>query len=220
MKKADSVWAMSSALLALASSVLTDLLYGEISGTRYEGQLSGERLTLEEIGDFDFKTRLLYISFLFFVTWTVLFVIRWCLPRLVRRLQYRNKQSYTREKVYSDFILAKTILAETRRTDKLEPKNILLYSEKIGGAITLLYSTFCPHKKRLELVVKNSFRTGLICDFGQRISPYEYYAVIRVAYELLSDLSQMGAKEEAGEILRSDCARLCKQLEELKVVVP
>lgn len=215
MKRTDSIWAMSSALLALASSVLTDLLYGELSNARYEGCLIDEKITLEQINSIDFWTRLGAIGLLFFATWTILFIFRWFFPKLINRVKYRNKKNYTRSKVYGDFITVKEILIETADKVDVEPERIVLYTDKIGDAIVRLHDTFCPQKQKLKRVVKASFRTGTMTDFGQRISPYEYLATIDMANKLLRCLE--AANNDI--MLQSDCKGLCNQIEDLKAVL-
>lgn len=215
MKKTDSIWAMSSALLALASSVLTDLLYGELSNARYEGQLIGEKISLVQINSFGFWTRFFAIGFLFFATWIILFIFRWFFPKLINRVKYRNKKSYTKSKVYVDFMTAKNILIETANKIDAEPDHVILYTEKIGGAIVQLHDTFCPQKQMLKRVVRASFRTETITDFGQRISPYEYLAAVDMASRLLRHLET--TSDDA--MLHANCQSLCHQLEELRAIL-
>lgn len=214
MKKTGSIRTISSALLALASSVLTDLVYGEISNAGYEMQFVDGKVILEQVNELGFGIRVLAIGIVFFATWLLLFTVRWCFPQLVKRIVYRNKHNYTKDRVYSNFVLAESILLETGRMIKAEPNTTIFYAKEIGKVVTSLYNTFCPPKKRLSRVIKATFRTGVAGDFDQRISPYEYFALIDVAEEQLTALT--AASEDS--MLKDDCKRLCDQLNELRSI--
>lgn len=215
MKKPDSIRSTSNALLALASSVLTDLIYGEISDARYEAHYVSNKIVIEQINQLGFLTRLFVIGIIFFVIWMLLFIIRLALPKLIERLMYRNKRSYTKEQVCLNFISAKSTLLTINHIVREEYDRIGYCSKEIGGAITLLYDTFCPQKRRLERVVKSSFRTGSICDFEQRISPYDYFLIIELAKNLVDKLKN----SNPDNMLQSDCQRLDDQLKKLKTEV-
>lgn len=214
MKKTESIRAISSALLALASSVLTDLIYGELSNVSYEVRFIDGITLVEQTNELSFGIRLLAIGAVFFTIWTFLFIVRWCFPQLIKRMTYRNKQNYTKRDVYLNYVSAKSILAETMRNTQTESLTAIFYSKEIESAVTLLYNTFCPSKKRLCRVVKATFRTGTVGDFEQRISPYEYLAVINVAENLLMTLKC--ANKDS--MLQEDCKMLYRQLEQLKKV--
>lgn len=65
MKKTESIRAISSALLALASSVLTDLIYGELSNVSYEVRFIDGITLVEQTNELSFGIRLLAIGAVF-----------------------------------------------------------------------------------------------------------------------------------------------------------
>lgn len=206
---------ISGGLFAVASSILTNIIYDELSGICYEVSSTGDRVFLVQVSEFTFMQKMGFIGVTFFAIWFVILAVWLFLPKAISQIRYKNIRTYSRKQIVSSYREAKKYIIKIKDSSNIS-NDIILYTDDIAIAVNTLHKVFCPTKKSLKRIVNSVFRTGAtIFDMGQLISPYEYSAVIESADKVLRCLSQYSSSE----MLQKDCTKLKQEIIELKEIV-
>lgn len=208
MKKTHFTWDnISSALYAVASSILTSALYDELSSVSYLLQETRQGRMAIPIGELGLGTKILIIGALFLAIWLTMWILFSVIPRTARRIKYRNIEPLSQQQIISQFKSAKQTILSLQNS----AVNPLLYADELATAIRSLYMAFCPSRPELACTVKVAFRIGdMADDIDQYISPYDYQALIDEAEKLVSRLR--GKDDGSDELLHLDCAELSRRI--------
>lgn len=199
---------ISSALYAVASSILTSALYDELSNTTYSIQNDRQGTVIIPVSKLGLESKILITGALFFIIWMLLWVLFSVIPRAVQRIKYRNIEPYSQQEIISQFRSAKQTILSLQNSSI----NPVLYADELAAAIRSLYMAFCPGRPELAHTVKAAFRIGNTPDdIGQYISPYDYQAVIDEAEILVSKLREKGYGS-IDELLLLDCRELSRKI--------
>lgn len=171
-------------LFAVASSILTELLYDQLSNSHYEIQNIDQKVVLIQVDEHGLLWKLVFITMLFLSIWALISIV---VPRLIGfldRFRYKNVKKYSTKEVIANYNEVKDDII---RLCNLNSNYFnLLYVDEIAAAINQLYYTFCPQQKQNKRIVISSFRSdSMVDDIGNLISPYEYKILINQAEFLL-----------------------------------
>lgn len=200
-----------NSLFAVASSILTELLYDELSNIHYEVQNTGQGVMLIQVDEHGLFWKLMFIIGIFLSIWALISVVIPILIRFLGRFRYRNVKTYTTEFVVANY---RNVKANIIKLSKINSNQFnLLYINEIATTINQLYAIFCPDQKRNKRVVTSSFRDGVTVDnMESRISPYEYQIMINQAESLLEIFPTIQGHPMAD----NDYEMLKKRLDRLK----
>lgn len=207
------------ALSAIASSILTSIIYDEFSSPGYEVVYSNGKLQLNQIEEYGFWGKCLIILFIFLLFWTVISLVIPLAHYMLKRFRCRNKRQLRKSDILEAYqsckkdilrLVEKGLLLEGTCCNDMK----MLYTEEISLIVIRLYKAFCPGKKPLDHLVKSTFRTGkTVYEINRFISPFEYNELICTVEKLLGLFAGSNDK-----ILKSDYSNLQKQVDELKQI--
>lgn len=183
----NRVW---SALSAVASSVLTDLFYDEISATSYSVIMQGAEPLIVEVDAYPLISKLLIIAGVFLSIWLTIGIL---FPLIVGFVKTR---CYKRVKIYSSESICKlykeetnNVLLITEAVTNFEHPNAFaatLYISRLMSVVNNLYVIFCSPKSSTRRSITASFRNGGSLDnIDNRISVYEYEELLNEIERLL-----------------------------------
>ena len=208
------------ALSAIASSILTSIIYDEFSSPGYEAICSNGKLQLNQIEEYGFWGKCLLIILIFLLFWTVISLVIPFAHYVLKRFRYRNKRQLRKADILEAYqsskkdilrLVEKGLLLDGTCCNDMK----MLYTEEISLIVIRLYKTFCPGKKLLAHLVKSTFRTGeTVYEIGRYISPFEYNELICTVEKLLGLFA-----DSHNKMLKSDYSNLQKQLNELKQIM-
>ncbi len=202
---------ISSALYAVASSILTSALYDELSSTSYSIQNTQQGTVITPISELNLWEKMLITAALFLVIWIVLWILFSVIPHITQRIRYRNIAPYSQQQIVTQFRSAKQTIMKLQSLTV----NPLLYADELAKTIRSLYKAFYQSRPGHAYTIKAAFRTGdMADDIEQYISPYDYQAVIDEAEKLVFKLKEMTSGGD--ELLRLDCTDLLKKIVCLK----
>lgn len=209
---------LPQALSALTASILTNIIYDEISTSHFERKIQNNNIYFVEVSNYSIYEKLFFLFLLFSILW---FLISMLIPTILKlysirkpkkKKQLRKKEilhEYTRIKLHLNLLLQNIEQIKTLQT------STLTYAEDISICINQLYTVFCPSSNIQKKVVKNVFRTGAsISDIGHAVSIYEYTEIINEAKYLLDNVFS----NKENELLLQDYSKLNARIIELKKV--
>lgn len=207
-----------SEISAIVSSILTNLIYEELTSTEFELITTGEKNLVVQLNDGEFGKRIAVILGIFFCLWFAIYVFVPVFLELVDRVRCHNMKGFKKSKVVSIFErMRKKVIEVSAQFSTLsaETSFVLLYSSEIAQIINSMYITFCPRTKHLNKIVKSSFRGGAtVYDIGRYISPYEFDALLNELEKLVEVL----LASSDSSVLLVDSMALKEEISELKNV--
>lgn len=208
-------------LSAIASGILTNVIYDELFPYYYEKIESSNSIMFIQIEQFNFFEKILIIMTIFFVVWFLLSVI---IPFIIKKIK---DLSYKKRKVYSKKDIMTNYNNINKNVQKLIESNIIILSDEnfkynntvlaseISNNINNLYKIFCPSKNAQKRIVKSAFRQGnTINDIGKYISHYEFEALLNNIEIIFNSIFQ----ENTNALKENDYNLLKEKIKELKLL--
>lgn len=179
---------ISSALSAIASGVLTDLICQQFSSTKFEMVAKDSKYIIETIDNFSFTNKLIITLLIFLLLWISIAFLFPKLFYIIDRFKMRNKPKYRKQEILKHYFELKDNILKTFMliNSSKEPKLYLYELFKYTNELDKMFDSI-PTKVMKLAFKKRKFSS----DIGYNISPYEFRLLITTIenniYNLLSD---------------------------------
>lgn len=212
---------IASALTAVASGMLTDLIYDIIAAEYFEGQIIDGTIQIIKISQYNTFEKICLIIILFSFSWVLL---SYCIPLIsyfINLFRHYNIPKIDSEKLLNTYkeCKEKIIELQERTQNAINTNNsyIIIFSD-ISLLIIRLHKLFCSGKEQNKNIIKASFRSNsTVNDIDIRISLYEYIAIIDVSQNILQ-LSYKKMPLNIRELLDKDYINICYCINDLKQI--
>lgn len=213
-----------NATSAVASGILTELIYSELSNSYYEKQIINDVETFIEINQTPFWKKFIFILLVFLTIWILISII---IPRtayLVKSFHRKRKPTYNTKEMT---IIFNKILENIQNISFALNNNCsrisleILYFDEIATSINRLYAIFCStnliQKRTVKIVFRDS-SSAAIKD--NQISKVEFYYLLCIMDKLLNEYTKTKPNDEnLAKIFETDITALQDKLEELKEII-
>lgn len=225
-KTSDSkLWA---SIAAVASGIITNLLYDLVSHTSYIllRQNSQYMIIPDNNNTKNTVFSIIIIILLFLFLWFSLIGIIQGLARIHRQFNFRKLEPLSQNKaVYvintakeQTFILLKTLYTNQNQEIVSFENLAKLQCKNLADIIITLHRTFSPGSYNKTQHIKDYFRRtshSSIINSITGISKYELCALIEILRKIVNEISP---KLDVDNLLKKDCDEMLKMLEDLQTV--
>lgn len=212
-----------NAVSMLTSGVLTNMIYGLLSGSSYELNVDGKHYEITSTG-MNIWHAFAIIIFTFLSLWALISVLIPFFLKIRKRFEYDKIERSTAK----DLI---RVLDETSESikdlylifDSANGKNkdlLRLHSRELAKAILRLHRTFLPQNKRLRKIIEKYFRQythATIVTIDQKVSGYELAAAVALLKNMVSQLKLVA---DNNTLLEKDCTMMEDKLNDLDQLNP
>lgn len=214
------------AITAIASGIMTSLLYDLVSQTSYVIVQEGAHYVIVSSSDNTPNTVLAFfiILLLFFSLWGILNLIVCIGVKTFRQLKFKKRKRIDGRSLLEIFNNAKeqtTTLINVLENEKnlITCKNsATLHIRDLAVIITSLHDKFCKRNLHGKAYAKNYFRCpkhASIVTISEGISRYEFLSLLGILDKLVRDITTYA---ENDELMLQDCNELSVLLSEITVI--
>ena len=204
------------AISAVASGILTSLLYDQLANSHFEIIMQEGKTLLVPVSNRTFAFQFAIISGIFLISWLIISMIIPFAIYMFERISYKRVQYLRPNEVITSFRkIKKEVIYISEKLNRINQSDVvILYAEDIVSLILRLYKTFYTENRQLRMPVTSIFRMeNTLVNVGREISPYDYNALLKVLNQLLRLVNQ----SRNSEILQRDYIKSKKLLSELKL---
>lgn len=212
------------AITAVASSIITNLLYSFLSHSSYVLQPEGGQYIIIP-SDSNTKNNALSficILLLFFVLWGILSTVIPISTKIIKKIRFKKMKFHSRDDLVNTITRTKEQAINLRELFCNEQYLISnfdlakLQIRTLATIISTLHAKFIPHDQQRRLHMKDNFRNpdySSIININNGISKYEFLALIELLEKMVHNVS---SHTEGDDLMEQDCSQMSDMLEELK----
>lgn len=213
------------AITAVASGVITDLLYDLLSPSSYTIQDVDSQYVLIPNSNNATWFSICVILMLFFSLWGIIILIIQISTKLSKHLGGKRKPHLCGYKLVTQYTKAKEETIKLNSIFDSEMSHtpnityIKLYLRDLSIPITSLHAQFYPHTRHQKTNLKYFFRNpehSTILSINNIISKYEFLALIALLQKMVLLASSHVHKDK---LMEKDCKDLLTMLQELDTTV-
>lgn len=218
MKKENKLF---EALFAIASGILTEIIYSEISISRYEKKIIDGVETIEEISRYTALTKIGIILLLFFVIWIILSFVLPRIKYIFKTAIPKKKPTYNTKEIIGIFYNTKQTVQNISFVLNNNFSKIsfaTLYLNDLVNCINKLHVVFCSKNKKQKKTVNFLLYNSLSVNTnGQFISKFEYLTLISIIDNLFNECTMLDNNDKKSfELHENDINELKNKINELK----
>lgn len=214
------------AITAVASSIMTSLLYDLLSRTSYVMQKDGARyiLTPDDSTAKNTILSIVIIVLLFFFLWGIFTATIQIGVKISRQLRFKEIEHISGKDLVKALNTAKANTLLLKKGFYDEQSNILninfvvLHLTELAIIVSSLHAMFVPHNRQRKANIKDYFRQpnrSTIIGITNGVSKYEFMALIELLYKMTNDISSCSLQDE---LMTKDCSEMLAMLNELKEI--
>ena len=211
------------AITAVASGIMTSLLYDLFSQTSYVLQQEGTQYILRQSNN-DVRSVLLTalsVFLMFFIIWIIFIFIIQIGVKISKQLKFHKIERIHRDKLVNIYINAKNQTIQLKKKFDNEPNanSAKLQLRELASIIIPLHTCFCPHNLRMKVHIKDYFRNpkhDTFLNVINMVSKYEFLSLIELLNEILKNFNFYSNDDE---LMKNDCKNIAKLIDDLKNVV-
>lgn len=212
-----------TATSAVASGILTELIYSEMSNSYYEKQIINDVETFIEINQTPFWKKIIFILLMFLSIWILISIISPRVVYLFKSIHRKRKPTYnTKEMTIIFNEIMKTIqgISFSFKNSCSVPLSKMLYFDEIATSINKLHAVFSstnPIQKRTVKFVFRDSNSSTVKD--DRISKVEFHILLFIMEELLNECAKEKFNNESiDKMLETDIKAVQGKLNKLKSI--
>lgn len=211
-------------ITAVASSIMTNLLYNFISNDSYVVQPDGTQYIISSDTN-NMKNNasaFVFTILIFFTLWGILLIAIHICPIISKQLKYKKIKFHSRSDLINELNTAKEQTLFLKDIFYNEQNIILnmdiavLQMRTLASTVSSLHAKFIPHNKQQKKHMRDNFRHpthSAIFNINGSISKYEFISLIRILEKMTYNMS---LHTYGDELLNKDCKEMLKMLEDLK----
>lgn len=206
-------------LIAIPSSIITNLIYDLLSTTSYVVKPNNTYYTIQSISNIPITLlTILSVFLLFILIWITLITFFKLVEKIYKQLSYNKIQYYAGEYLVHEYTQLKnrTIELHNKIDDSATNNKTELYLRDLIEIVSSLKSLFSPFLYAPDYYTKGCFRSipSDIMNINIAISPYEYSALISLLDDMVRNISPLG---NSNPLIALDCKNLRKTLYDLQL---
>lgn len=226
MKNQMSESKLWKAITAVASGIMTSLLYDLVSQTSYILRPEGNQYVIIA-DDSNMKNTtfaVISILLLFFSLWGVFTIIIQSASKLSKQLSFKKMEHISGNALVNAIDRAKEQTIYLKSSFNNESFSISdstlakLQLRNLAAIITSLHVKFVPHNLYRKNHMKYNFRQpdhSTIINISNSVSKYEFLSLIELLYDLVSNAS---LHTNGDKLMIKDCKEILTMLKELEEV--
>ena len=222
-KNESELW---KSITAVASGIMTSLLYDLVSQTSYILRQEGIQYVIVA-DDSNMKNTtftIISIFLLFFSLWGIFTIIIQIVSRLSKQLRFKNMEHINGNILVNTIDRAKEQTISLKNRFNNESFNISdatlakLQLRDLAAITTSLHVKFVPHNLYRKAHMKYNFRQpehSTIISISNSVSKYEFLSLIELLYGLVNSAS---LHANGDKLMIKDCKEISSMLNDLKEV--